>query len=81
VTDSSSNKQLARELQPELERAGWTLSLGSIAAVLDALNFHQRASETGMCESLKVAARYHQNCQTCVCKDSAQRVDSQETGD
>lgn len=41
-----SNEQLARALQPELERAGWTLSLGSVSAVLEALDFHRRASET-----------------------------------
>ena len=38
----------ARALQPELERAGWDLSLGSIAAVLEALDFHRRASLTGV---------------------------------
>lgn len=34
---------MARALQPELERAGWSLSLGSITAVLEALDFHVRA--------------------------------------
>lgn len=43
---SADTESMARALQPELERAGWTLSLASICAVLDALDFHVRASKT-----------------------------------
>lgn len=41
---TTETESMARALQPELERAGWALSLDSISAVLDALDFHVRAS-------------------------------------
>jgi hypothetical protein len=40
-----SMERLARSLQPELERAGWTLTLGSIAAVLEALEYQRQAKD------------------------------------
>jgi hypothetical protein len=36
--DETPSDTLARTLQPALRRAGWTLSLGAIAAVIDAAN-------------------------------------------
>jgi hypothetical protein len=42
---TTETESMARALQPELERAGWALSLGSIGAVLDALDFQVRASK------------------------------------
>jgi hypothetical protein len=39
----SGHDDLARALLPELERAGWKLAPGAIAAVLEALDSHRRA--------------------------------------
>lgn len=58
------NDDLARALAPELERAGWTLSLGSIVAVLDAFDIHRRAKDDGELPEdrfAREAARYEKN--------------------
>jgi hypothetical protein len=51
-----SVEQLARALQPELERVGWNLPLGSIAAVLEALEYQRRAGSPDLIDLLKLSS-------------------------
>lgn len=65
---TTERERLARALQPELERAGWTLSLGAIYAVLDALDFHTRATTAASVHADPTGkTREPPHCPTCAC--------------